>query len=117
MRFPQAHSFWRSLVYSRRRCTTIIGREKIKRTSRKRGVSRSFSESVLNRLVTFIQMLVGGAAIFASFTRGTIFYRFSRVPFPNQRLARIAFFVVGAGLFLGGLLSLYLELADPSLKP
>jgi hypothetical protein len=38
------------------------------------------NETAPQVLETFIQILVGVAGIFASFTRGTIFYRFSAVP-------------------------------------
>jgi hypothetical protein len=67
-----------------------------------------FGKNLVNQPVTFVQILVGVAAIFAFFKRGPIFYRFSTVPFPNQRLARTAFFVVGAGMVLGGVWSLWL---------
>lgn len=65
-------------------------------------------EETCDPLVTFIQILVGAAAIFASLKRGPIFYRFSTVRFPCQRLARTVFFVVGAGMMLGGVWSLRL---------
>jgi len=58
-------------------------------------------------LLNVFQLFMGGAAIFFSFKRGPITYRYSTVPFPNQRLARTAFFVVGVALILGGLWSLW----------
>ena len=63
----------------------------------------------MNRFLTFIQMTVGAGAILAAFKRGTVTYRFSTKPFPNQRLARIGFLVIGVGLLLGGLLSLWVD--------
>ena len=66
------------------------------------------SGNLVNQLVTVVQILVGVAAIFASFKPGPIFYRFSTKHFPNQGLARTAFFVVGVGLTLGGAWSLWL---------
>jgi hypothetical protein len=63
----------------------------------------------MNRLLLFIQFVVGAAAIFASFKPGTITYRSSPKPFPNQRLARIGFFVVGVGLLVGSIVSLYFD--------
>jgi len=59
-------------------------------------------------LLCVIQEVLGVVAIFTSFKRGTIFYRSSKVPFPNQRLARTAFFIGGVALILGGLWSLWL---------
>jgi len=48
-------------------------------------------------------------AIFTSFKRGPITLRYSAIPFPNQALARAAFFIVGLAMILGGLWSLWLS--------
>jgi len=63
----------------------------------------------VDRLATFLWLALGAAAIVASFTDRTITYRFSTKAFPNQRLARIGFLVVGIGFFLGGLISLCID--------
>jgi len=63
----------------------------------------------MDRVSAFLWLLLGAAAMAASFTRGTITYRFSGKPFQNQRLARIGFLVVGAGFFLGGVISLWID--------
>jgi hypothetical protein len=63
----------------------------------------------MNLFLTLIQFAVGAAAILASFKSGTITCRFSPKPFPNQRLARIGFLVVGVGLLVGSVVSLYFD--------
>jgi hypothetical protein len=63
-------------------------------------------------LLHVFQVMMGFAAIFFSFKRGPIAYRNSPLPFPNQRFARTAFFVVGVVLILGGLWSLWLARGD-----
>ena len=66
-------------------------------------------EDLVSQLLLYVvQVVLGIVAIFTAFKRGPIFYRSSKVPFPNQRLARTAFFVVGVVLILGGLWSLWL---------
>jgi hypothetical protein len=63
----------------------------------------------MNRFLTLIQFVVGAAAILASFKPGTITYRFSPKPIPNQRLARIGFLVIGVGFLVGSAASLYFD--------
>ena len=63
----------------------------------------------VDRLATFLWLALGAAAIVASFTGTTITYRFSTKPFPDQRLARIGFLVIGIGFLLGGLISLWID--------
>jgi len=53
--------------------------------------------------VILVQFLVGAGAVLTACQRGPIFYRFTKIPVPHQRLARAEFFVVGATLILGGL--------------
>ena len=66
-------------------------------------------EDLVKELLLYvIQLGAGVGAILISLKRGPILYRYSKVPFPNQRLARTAFFVVGVVLILGGLWSLWL---------
>jgi predicted ATPase len=61
----------------------------------------------VNQFFTYIPIVIGVAAILASFKPGIITYRFSAKPFPNQRLARIGFLVIGVGMLLGGLVSVW----------
>jgi uncharacterized membrane protein YfcA len=63
----------------------------------------------VNGLATFLWLALGTAAMVALFTGRTVTYRFSTKPIPNQRLARIAFLVMGIGFFLGGLISLWID--------
>ena len=58
-------------------------------------------------LIHVFQILMGVAAIFAAFQRGPILQRSGTAPFPNQRFARTAFFVVGVVLILGAIWSLF----------
>jgi hypothetical protein len=64
----------------------------------------------VDRLVIFMQLVLGVAAIVASRIPGTITYRRSTKPFPNQRLARFLFFAMGVGFVLGGMISLLIDL-------
>jgi hypothetical protein len=59
-------------------------------------------------LLNVFQLFLGGAAIFFAFKRGPITNRGTTVPYPNQRFARTAFFVVGVILIFGGIWSLWL---------
>lgn len=61
------------------------------------------------RFRLLFQIGMGVAAVFVAFQRKPIRRgRNSPEPFPNQKFARAAFFIVGAVLMLGGLWSLWL---------
>ena len=63
----------------------------------------------MNLLLTFIQLAVGVASIFASLQHSPISHQLDIKPFSNQHLARIVFLVAGVGLFLGSLFNLWFD--------
>jgi predicted phage tail protein len=83
---------------------------KARSTPGKRGYRKSGYYNFVDRLVIFMQLVLGVAAIVASRIPGTITYRRSTKPFPNQRLARFLFFAMGVGFVLGGMISLLIDL-------
>jgi hypothetical protein len=66
-------------------------------------------EGLVRELLVHIGEFVAGICmVLISFKVRTFYYLYSKEPFPNQRFAKTAFFVVGVVLILGGLWGLWL---------